>query len=114
MNGITNLTPQQLREAADLQQRILDLQNELQQLLGGSSSTPSVTTTSRGGRRLSPEGLARIREAARRRWARERATNGASASSKPRRKMSAAGRARIAAMLRARWAAAKKAGRNAL
>jgi hypothetical protein len=113
MNTITNLTPQQLRQAADLQERILDLQNELEQLLG--SSSPAAVRISASGRRLSAQGLANIKAAARRRWARERALNGTGAApSKPRRKMSSAGRARISAMLKARWAAAKKSGRNAL
>jgi len=113
MNVITNLTPQQLRQAADLQQRILDLQGELQALLGASSTGP--VKISRSGRRLSAEGLERIRQAAKRRWARERAANGTGQGpTKRKRKMSAAGRARISAMLKARWAAAKRSGRNAL
>jgi|SRR5579872_641457 len=112
MNAI-NLSPQQFRQAADLQERIQELQSELEQLLG---STPqSVAQRSASGRRLSVQGLANIRAAVRRRWARERAENAAGAMKrKAKRKMSAAGRARISAMLKARWAAAKRSGRNAL
>ncbi len=113
MNSITNLTPQQLRQAADIQEKIVSLQNELAQLL----DLPSESEFHAPGRkrRLSPEGLANIRAGARRRWAKVHAESGnGAAGRKPRRKMSAAGRASIAARMRARWAAAKRAGRNAL
>lgn len=113
MNTIANLTPQQLRQAADLQERILDLQRELAHLVG--SAEPAAARAGASGRRLSAQGLANIKAAAHRRWARERAANGAGgAARKPKRRMSAAGRARISEMLKARWAAAKKAGRTAL
>jgi hypothetical protein len=112
MNSITNLTPQQLRHAADIQERIISLQRELEQLLGFSSGG-TVRIIAKG-RKLSAQGLANIRAGARKRWARERAMNGTGPLKRLRGKMSAAGRARIAAQLRARWAAAKKAGRNAL
>jgi hypothetical protein len=111
MNSIKDLTPQQLRLAADIQERILALQNQLDQLLdtGGQAQE----SRGPGRRRLSAEGLANIRAGARKRWAKVRTHNGAARPTK-RHKMSAAGRARIAAQLRARWAAAKRAGRNAL
>jgi hypothetical protein len=98
--------------AADIQERILDLQNELSQLLGDSSYTPRQAG---GKRRLSPEGLANIRAGARKRWAKARLQNGGSApSARTRRTMPPAARRAIAARMRARWAAAKRAGRNAL
>lgn len=113
MNVITNLTPQQLRQAADLQERILGLQGELEQLLGTSHA--GSVKIGRSGRRFTAEGLERIRQAAKRRWARERASNATGRGpAKRKRKMSAAGRARISAMLKARWASAKRSGRNAL
>ncbi|HTL17540.1 MAG TPA: hypothetical protein VL793_09895 [Patescibacteria group bacterium] len=112
MNSPTNLTPQQLHQAADIQQQILDLQNELSLILGGAVST--VRSIS-GKRRLSAQGLANIRAGARKRWAKFRSENGAVAPKRTgRRRMSAAGRAAIAARMRARWAAAKRSGRNAL
>jgi hypothetical protein len=112
MNSITHLTPNQLRQAADIQEKVLALQNELERLLG--TSEPHTTSGFEPKRRLSPQGLANIRAGARKRWARERAENGIAGTSKRRRTMSPEGRARIAAQLRARWAAAKRAGRNAL
>lgn len=117
MNSITNLTPQQLRQAADIQERIVELQDELHQILGTSAPAPVQENSpgEHGKRRLSAQGLANIRAGAQRRWARERAeaANG-TAPARPGRKMSAAGRAAISARLKARWAAAKRAGRNAL
>jgi len=111
MNSITQLTPHQLRQAADIQEKVLALQHELERLLG--SSAPQTIGAFAGKRRLSAQGLANIRAGARKRWARERVETGINGA-KPRRKMSAAGRARISAMLKARWAAAKRSGRNAL
>jgi hypothetical protein len=108
MNSIKDLTPRQLRHAADIQERILGLQQELEQLLQLGAQT--IVGRPAGKRRLSAQGLANIRAGARKRWANERSENG----HVRRRKMSAAGRARISAMLKQRWAAAKKAGRKAL
>jgi hypothetical protein len=112
MNAINTLTPQQLRQAADLQEQILGFRNELDQILG--SSSPDQVDAPAGKRKLSAQGLANIRAGARRRWA-KRAGNGAESSApRRRRKMSAAGRASIAAKMKARWRAAKRAGRKAL
>jgi hypothetical protein len=117
MNSITNLTPQQLRQAADIQERIAGLQAELQQILGTPAQEPAqeIFPSLPRKRRLSAQGLANIRAGARRRWAKEHAesANGA-APARPRRKMSAAARAAISARMKTRWAAAKRSGRNAL
>jgi hypothetical protein len=79
--NISNLTPQQLRNAADLKEKIDGLQNELNELLGGEVSVPAQTTIE----------------------APEKPANGR--RSKKRKKLSAEGRANIAAAQRARWAA---------
>jgi hypothetical protein len=42
--NITTISPQQLRKAADIQEKIESLQNELGQLLGGVVSTPAQAT----------------------------------------------------------------------
>lgn len=113
MNSIAHLTPQQLRNAADIQERIQSLHHELNELLGSGSETTSVALIRRS--RLSAQGLANIRAGARRRWGSLRLGKvGSPVAHRRRGKMSAAGRARIAAALKARWAAAKRAGRNAL
>jgi len=113
MDTITNLTPHQLRQAANLQEKIFGLQQELAHLLG--SPGQGITRAHAGQRRLSAEGLANIRAGAQRRWAKFHSQKGAAKASRPgRRKMSAAGRASISQRLKARWAAAKKAGRTSL
>jgi hypothetical protein len=110
---ITNLTPQQLRRAADVQERILSLQNELSQLLADSGSSATVASPAK--RKLSAQAIANIRAGARRRWA--EAHRGASATgpaAAPRRKMTPAARQQLSALARARWRAAKAAGRSNL
>jgi hypothetical protein len=108
-----DLTPQQLRHAADIQEKILALQHELGQLLGSDSQSGVDAPVKR--KRISAQGLANIRAGARKRWGKVKGNDGTvGMPHKPRGKMSAAGRKRIAAALKARWAAAKKAGRNAL
>ncbi len=79
--NITTLTPQQLRNAADLQEKILGLQDQLNELLGGEVSAPAQATMTEA-----PQGPSNGRR-------------------KKRRKVSAEGRANIAAAQRARWAA---------
>jgi hypothetical protein len=105
--SITDLTPQQLRRAADIQEQISELHSELNQILIGSTyvTGPEPSDGRKKRRKLSAEGLANIRAGARKRWAAkhsEQETNGMSL--KPRRRMSAAGKAAIAAAARERWA----------
>ena len=67
MNTITNLTPQQLRQAADIQEKLLSLQNELNQLLDLPSN--GYTPAPKGGKRnMSAAGRARLAAFARERW----------------------------------------------
>lgn len=117
MNSITSITPQQLRRAADIQERIQSLQDELTSLLGGGAA-PAAAGAPAGRkprRRLSAAGLANIRAGARRRWAALRAQSGASAPQPHRKRhMSAAGRARLAAIAKARWARIKAQGKSRL
>jgi len=117
MNSITNLTAQQLRRAADLQEQIQSLREELAEILSSPIAPPSRATAAKAPKRqISAAGKARIAAAARARWARYRAAKPKSArpASNPKRTISAAGRARIAAVARARWARAKASGRNRL
>lgn len=112
-NSLLNLSPAQLRRAAELKEKIDQLNAELGQLLGGSPA--SASSAGPGGRRqMSPAARAKIAAAARARWAKFRAgksnANGGAGSAAPKtRKMSAAGRARIAAAARARWAKVRAA-----
>lgn len=118
MTDLNSLRPAQLRRAADIQERILNLQKELTEILGVTPEAPAPASTARtrvsGRRRLSPQGLANIRAGVARRWGQVKGTAASLLPQKPKRKMSAAGRAAISAAARARWAKAKRAGKNRL
>src|SRR6185369_15664345 len=95
--SLLNLSPAQLRKAADLKERIDSLTSELASILGGDSSlNPQPLPPKSGRRQMSAAGRARIAAAARARWAKVRAGKGAGAAAvktSGRRKMSAAARA---------------------
>jgi hypothetical protein len=110
MNVLTSLSAQQLRHAADLQEKIARLQDELASYLG--TPVKSSATTTRRKSRMSAAGRARIIAAQKKRWAKVKAGKPAVKTGK--RKMSASSRARIAAAARARWAKAKAAGKSSL
>src|ERR1035441_6796298 len=100
--NITSLTPQQLRKAANIQEKIQSLQEELGQLLGGDVSTPAQTTEEpKKKRKMSAAGRAAIRAAQKARWAKIKGTA-------PKRKMSAQGLANIRAGVAKRMAAQGK------
>jgi len=109
-----NITPTQLRKAADIQERIQSLQEQLGQLLGGEVSTPAQSTEApRTRKRASAAGRARMRAAQLARWAK---IKGTTPSTKPaknaKRKMSAEGLANIRAGVAKRMAAQGKAVRK--
>jgi hypothetical protein len=112
-----NITPQQLRKAANLQEKIQSLQKKLGQLLAGSGPAPAAKAKSAKvraakapkKRKLSAQGIANIRAGVRKRMAAKR-----KAVQKPKRKVSAAAKARLSALAKARWAQAKKAGKTSL
>ena len=112
METFTNLTPRQLRRAADVKERIDALQEELSQLLGAPAPAEAAPAKPKR-KKISAAGIARIRAAQRARWA---VIKKAKAPAKPakKRKVTAAGRARLAALARARWAKVKAAGRTSL
>src|SRR5690349_14798877 len=100
--NIINVTPQQLRRAAAVKERIDDLQAKLAGLLGSPVQTDHGGVTIKR-RRMSRAGRARIAAAARARWARIRGNGPSRAARRPKRRMSPAVRARLAAIARARW-----------
>ena len=114
MEKITNLTPQQLRRAADVKERIDALQKELGRLLGAQA--PAVAAKAAPKRKkISAAGIARIRAAQIARWAAIKQPKApAKAAPQRKRKLSAAGRARLVALARARWAKVKAAGKSSL
>jgi hypothetical protein len=101
-----NITPTQLRKAADIQEKIQALQEELSQLLGASGPSEPAATEAPRQRKFSAAARAKMRAAQKARWAK---IKGTAQSAKPapapkKRKMSAAGRAAISAAAKARWA----------
>jgi hypothetical protein len=63
--NITELSPQQLRKAAQIKEKIASLQNELNRLLGGAPEQAAPKKK----RKMSAEGRAKISAAAKKRWA---------------------------------------------
>ena len=117
MDKFTNLTPKQLRRAADVKERIDALQEELSQLLGASAPapTPAAAPAGRTRKKISAAGIARIRAAQKARWAAIKKGKGpGKLAPKRKRKVTAAGRARLSALARARWAKVKAAGKTSL
>src|SRR5262249_50528156 len=104
MNTLANLSAKQLRQAAQLKERIDSLEAELVRVLGATSASGIPTR-----RRMSAAAIAKISAAQKARWARVK-----KAGPRRRRKMSAAAKARLAAVARARWKQAKAQGRTAL
>jgi hypothetical protein len=102
-----NITPAQLRKAADIQERIQSLQNELTELLGGEVSTPAQATETPKKRRVNAAGRARMRAAQIARWAKIKGTTPSTtpAPASKKRKMSAEGLANIRAGVAKRMAA---------
>ena len=111
MNSITNLTPGQLRQAANIQEKIQSLQKELGKLLGGEVSTPAqpAKAPKRKGK-LSAAGRAAIRAAQKARWAKIKGrVPSVKPAKKAKKKMSAQGLANIRAGVAKRMAAMKGA-----
>jgi hypothetical protein len=80
--AISNLTPEQLRTAADLMEKIGGLQNELNQLLGdgvpapfeaATAEAPQAPRNGRRKRRVSTAHRKALSLAAKARWAKARA-----------------------------------------
>jgi hypothetical protein len=92
--------------------RIEDQIAELRQMLDGhSAQSAAAPKTTRGRRKISAEGRARIAEAQRNRWAAKKAADPAATpeavTPRPKRKLSAAGRKAIVEATRKRWARVK-------
>jgi hypothetical protein len=101
--SLSSLTTSQLRRAADLKDKIEELNQELAAILGGSASGSAKVPKKKGG--MSAAGRAAIAAAQKARWAKVKAAKGPAKRSK----MSAAARAKIAAAQKARWAKVKGA-----
>lgn len=108
MNTLNSLTSQQLRQAADLKERIASLEKQLGQLLGGAVQTVAGAKPKRT---MSASAIAKIRAAQKKRWAKIRAQSGSAKPAKKTsgKKMSAAAKAAVSVRMKAYWAARKAA-----
>src|ERR1035441_4629793 len=106
-----NATPTQLRKAADIQEKIQSLQEELGQILGGEVSTPPQPAKAPKKKwKFSATARAKMRKAQKARWAKIKGTEPlAKPAHKPKKKMSAQGVANIRAGVAKRMAAQGKA-----
>jgi hypothetical protein len=121
--SINQLTPSQLRQAADLQERIAKLQNELATIFGSETKAPTIQAAKPAKRKMSASAIAKIRAAQKARWAKIKATKAIPApapkavaasvpAAKPVKKgrsISTEARAKMAAAAKARWAKVKAA-----
>ena len=103
--SITNLTPSQLRQAANLKEKIAGLEKELEQLMGSKAVSTTAKPAKRRG--MSAAGKARIAAAQKLRWSKIKAAKGKPAKKKF--TMSAAAKAKISEAAKARWAKIKAA-----
>ena len=99
-----DITPAQLRKAADIKEKIQSLQEEFGQLLGGSGETAAIEAPKKY--KFSAAARAKMRAAQKARWAKIKDTApSAKPALKPKRKMSAQGLANIRAGVAKRMAA---------
>lgn len=120
MNHLSAISPSDLRRAADIKERILLLQDELGQLLGGTAPTIQAPVAVAGRpaagkrkRRLSAQGLANIRAGVLKREA-ARLAEGSESNGGTKRYVSPALRKARSEAMKARWAARKASGKKAL
>ena len=116
-----NITSAQLRKAADLQEQIQELQQQVNQILGGEVPTPAPQLIEEPKKRqASAAGRARMKAAQKARWAKLKGsafttfpgTSDESAPTmKPKIKRSAAWKAAMSASAKARWAKLKAQGK---
>ena len=110
MSLLSSITSTVLREAADLKEKIVQLEHQLASVVGAAlAPAPESKRKSK----MSAAGRAKIAAAQKARWAKTKKVKVVPAVKK-KRKMSAAGRAKIAAAAKARWAKAKAAGKTSL
>jgi len=106
--SITNLTPKQLRQAANLKEQIEKLQAQLNQLQGTKAVAVIVPAGKNTKKKISAAGIARIKAAQKARWAAIKGVAKSAPAAKPvkkaRKKMSTEARAKIAQAAKARWA----------
>jgi hypothetical protein len=103
--NISNLSAQQLRQAASIKDQIQSLENQLAKLLG--FSTPATAPKPAKKRTMSPAAKAKLSAKLKAVWAKRKGTN----KRKGKSKMSPAAKARLSAKMKAIWAK-RKAGKK--
>ena len=116
-----NITSAQLRKAADLQEQIQELQQQVNQILGGEVPVPAQPTEAPKKKgEMSAAGRAAISAAAKARWAKRKGISFTTFPStsvkpaptnKPKIQRSAAWKAAMSASAKARWAQIKAQGK---
>jgi hypothetical protein len=102
----SNLTPEQLRQAANLKEQVEKLHKQLAAIIGSTGISAPVTAK----RKISAGHIAKIRAGQKLRWAKVKAAKAKPAPvAKKKSKISTAGIARIRAAQKARWAVIKAA-----
>jgi hypothetical protein len=76
MNVITQLTPKQLRRAADIQEKIIELQSELEQFLGVMPKAAPAEPPVKKRKKFSAAARANMAKAQKARWAKLKAAKG--------------------------------------
>ena len=115
MSNLSSLTSAQLKRAAEIQEQIETISQQLAGIFNetGSKIAPVVEPAAepvktRKKKKFTAAGLARLRAAQKARWAKVKAKKTTEPTvqpaKKPRKKINAAGRTKIAAGAKARWA----------
>jgi hypothetical protein len=106
---LSNVSLSQLKRAVQLKEQIEKLQSELTSIVGGGSEA-------KAGSGMSEATKAKLRAAAKARWAQIRGNKGQKSAAMVAKKpvMSAAAKTRLSKLAKARWAKVKAAGKNAL
>jgi hypothetical protein len=110
MSNLLSLTTTQLRQAADLKEKIEALNKELASILG-ASTLASAKAPKKG---MSAAGRAKVAAAQKARWAKIKAAKPAAKAPAKKRTMSAAAKAKLSAAAKARWAKVKATGKKKL
>ena len=105
MNLLVNLTPQQLRQAAEIKERIQSLESELDQLLASRSAAPISAASESPQKRTRAAGAkSRRGTSARKGYAVQQTVGARSPKPKANGKMSPAAKAKISASMKELWA----------
>jgi hypothetical protein len=110
--NLFDFTPEQLKRAASIKERIDGLNKQLRGILGAPAASRVAPTRNRT---MSPSVKKKIAATQKARWAKVRASKRATAFARPAAKtnrMTPAARAKLSAKLKAYWAAKKKSGKK--